>query len=109
MRRRDVRVSPSPSSFGGFRFPPDVITLAVRWVGRGAARRAGLVGRRRVLDSTPLYDAVATVDTVTLIRSAIRGLLAVADTARRDRHPPRRAGHHQTARHHTRSSMIKLS
>ncbi|MGH3711651.1 MAG: transposase, partial [Pseudonocardiaceae bacterium] len=44
------------------------------------ARRAGLVGRRRVLDSTPLYDAVATMDTVTLIRSAIRGLLAVAGT-----------------------------
>jgi hypothetical protein len=42
-----------------------------------AARRAGLVGRRRVLDSTPLYDAVATMDTVTLVRSAIRGLLAV--------------------------------
>src|SRR5882757_7270063 len=31
-----------------------------------AAKRAGLVGRRRVLDSTPLYDAVATMDTVTL-------------------------------------------
>ena len=44
-----------------------------------AARQAGLVGRRRVLDSTPLYDAVATMDTVTLIRSAIRGLLGVAD------------------------------
>jgi hypothetical protein len=44
-----------------------------------AARQAGLLGRRRVLDSTPLYDAVATMDTVTLIRSAIRGLLAVAD------------------------------
>ena len=40
-----------------------------------AARRAGLTGRRRVLDSTPLYDAVATMDTVTLIRSAIRGVL----------------------------------
>ena len=37
------------------------------------------MGRRRVLDSTPLYDAVATMDTVTLIRSAIRGLLGVAD------------------------------
>ncbi|MFG1955335.1 transposase [Micromonospora sp. NPDC048830] len=36
---------------------------------------AGLLGRRRVLDSTPLYDAVATMDTITLIRSAIRGLL----------------------------------
>jgi hypothetical protein len=45
-----------------------------------AARSAGLLGRRRVLDSTPLYDAVATMDTITLIRSAIRGLLAAADT-----------------------------
>ena len=44
-----------------------------------AAKRAGLVGRRRVLDSTPLYDAVATMDTVTLVRSAIRGLLTAAD------------------------------
>jgi len=43
-----------------------------------AARQAGLVGRRRVLDSTPLYDAVATMDTVTLVRSAIRGLLKAA-------------------------------
>ena len=48
-------------------------------VGLQAALGAGLVGRRRVLDSTPLYDAVATMDTVTLIRSALRGLLAVAD------------------------------
>ena len=45
-----------------------------------AARQAGLVGRRRVLDSTPLYDAVATMDTITLIRSAVRGLLSAADT-----------------------------
>jgi hypothetical protein len=44
-----------------------------------AARNAGLLGRRRVLDSTPLYDAVATMDTVTLIRSAIRGLFAIVD------------------------------
>jgi hypothetical protein len=43
------------------------------------AKAAGLVGRRRVLDSTSLYDAVATMDTVTLIRSAIRGLLAACD------------------------------
>jgi hypothetical protein len=46
---------------------------------RDAAKEAGLVGRKRVLDSTPLYDAVATMDTVTLIRSAIRGVLKVAD------------------------------
>ena len=48
-------------------------------VTRDAAKEAGLVGRKRVLDSTPLYDAVATMDTVTLIRSAIRGVLKVAD------------------------------
>lgn len=45
-----------------------------------AANAAGLVGRKRVLDSTPLYDAVATMDTVTLVRSAIRGLLKAADS-----------------------------
>jgi transposase len=43
------------------------------------AKDAGLVGVRRVLDSTPLYDAVATQDTVTLIRSAIRGVLKLCD------------------------------
>jgi hypothetical protein len=51
---------------------PDRIFEVVLEMGK----RAGLVGRRRVLDSTVLYDAVATMDTVTLIRSAIRGLLA---------------------------------
>jgi Transposase domain (DUF772)/Transposase DDE domain len=39
------------------------------------ARQAGLVGVRRVLDSAPLFDAVATCDTVTLVRGGIRGLL----------------------------------
>ena len=43
------------------------------------AKQAGLIGRKRVLDSTALYDAVATQDTVALIRSAIRALLKVAD------------------------------
>jgi hypothetical protein len=42
------------------------------------AKAAGLVGVRRVLDSTPLYDAVATMDTVILVRSAIRRTLAAA-------------------------------
>jgi hypothetical protein len=41
------------------------------------AREVGLVGVRRVLDSAPLLDAVTTQDTVTLVRSAIRGLLRV--------------------------------
>jgi hypothetical protein len=53
---------------------PDRIFHAVLDV----AKEAGVVGRRRVLDSTPLYDAVATQDTVTMIRSSIRGLLRVA-------------------------------
>jgi Transposase DDE domain/Transposase domain (DUF772) len=48
------------------------------------AEKAGLVGRRRVLDSTSLYDAVATMDTVTLIRSAIRGLLGSCDVVLED-------------------------
>ena len=44
------------------------------------ARQAGLLrGRRRVLDSTPLYDAVATQDTVIQLRAAIRKLLTAAD------------------------------
>src|ERR1700751_1292956 len=43
------------------------------------AREAGRIGRKRVLDSTALYDAVATQDTVTLIRSAIRALLRAVD------------------------------
>jgi len=47
------------------------------------AGKAGLVGRRRVVDSTPIYDAVATQDTVTLIRSAIRGLLRAAERSLR--------------------------
>jgi len=48
-------------------------------VSKEAAAGAGLVGAKRVLDSTPLYDAVATMDTITLVRSAIRSLLRVAD------------------------------
>jgi hypothetical protein len=46
------------------------------------ARAAGLLrGRRRVLDSTPLFDAVATQDTVIQLRAAIRKVLAAADRA----------------------------
>jgi hypothetical protein len=59
---------------------PDRIFEAVLQV----CKVAGLVGRKRVLDSTALYDAVATQDTVTLIRSAIRSLLRIADTTLAD-------------------------
>lgn len=41
-----------------------------------AAREAGVMGSRvRVLDSTAVYDAVSTQDTVTQLRAAIRKLL----------------------------------
>lgn len=53
--------------------PRRIFTVTVK-----AAGQAGLLGAKRVLDSTPLYDAVATMDTITLIRSAIRGLLRLA-------------------------------
>ena len=39
------------------------------------ARKLGLVGVRRVLDSAPLFDAVATQDTISLVRGGVRGLL----------------------------------
>ncbi len=43
----------------------------------GPAREAGVLkGRARVLDSTALYDAVATQDTVTQLRAAVRKVLA---------------------------------
>jgi len=40
-----------------------------------------LRGRRRVLDSTPLFDAVATQDTVIQLRACIRTVLTAADRA----------------------------
>ena len=46
-----------------------------------AKETGALKSRARVLDSTPLYDAVATQDTVTQLRAAIRKLLAALDLA----------------------------
>ncbi len=46
------------------------------------AREAGVLkGRARVLDSTALYDSVATQDTVTQLRSAIRKVLTTVGAA----------------------------
>ena len=46
------------------------------------ARAAGLLrGRRRVIDSTPLFDAVATQDTVIQLRAGVRRVLSAADRA----------------------------
>ncbi len=46
-----------------------------------AKESGAMKGRARVLDSTPLHDAVATQDTVTQLRAAIRKLLVVLDQA----------------------------
>jgi len=47
---------------------------------KALAHSAGVLkGRARVLDSTPLYDSVATQDTVTQLRAAIRKLLRALD------------------------------
>src|SRR6516165_9643148 len=46
------------------------------------ARATGAMkGRARVLDSTPVLDAVATQDTVTQLRAAVRKVLAALDQA----------------------------
>src|SRR5665213_1894275 len=39
------------------------------------AKRAGVIGHRRVVDSTGIADCVVTMDTITLIRSASRNVL----------------------------------
>jgi len=45
------------------------------------AKKANLIGNKCIVDSTALYDAVATQDTVTLIRSAIVIVLREAESA----------------------------
>lgn len=46
-----------------------------------AKETGAMKGRARVLDSTPIFDAVATEDTVTQLRASIRKLLAALDQA----------------------------
>jgi hypothetical protein len=43
------------------------------------AKRAGVIGHRRVVDSTGIADCVVTMDTVTLIRSASRRCLELLE------------------------------
>ena len=45
----------------------------------GVAKTAGVIGHRRVVDSTGIADSVVTQDTVSLIRSAIRRCLGVLE------------------------------
>ncbi|MGH9095797.1 MAG: IS1182 family transposase [Acidimicrobiales bacterium] len=46
-----------------------------------AKETGAMKGRARVLDSTPIFDAVATEDTVTQLRASIRKLLVALDGA----------------------------
>jgi Transposase DDE domain/Transposase domain (DUF772) len=46
-----------------------------------ATATGAMKNRARVLDSTPVYDAVATQDTVTQLRAAVRKVLAALDQA----------------------------
>ena len=56
------------------------------------AKATGALGQRaRVLDSTPIYDAVATQDTVTQLRAAIRKLFVALDQAAESAGRPVRA------------------
>jgi DDE family transposase len=49
---------------------------------KAVARATGAIkGRARVLDSTAVYDAVATQDTVTQLRAAVRKVLSALDQA----------------------------
>lgn len=45
----------------------------------GVAKQAGVIGHRRVVDSTGIADSVVTSDTVSLIRSAIRRCLTLLE------------------------------
>jgi IS6 family transposase len=78
MRGRHVQVPPPRSSFAGFRFPPDVITLAVRWY-----LRYGL--SYRDLEEL-LAERGITVDHVTVYRWVRRFTPLLIDAARPCRH-----------------------
>jgi transposase, IS6 family len=80
MRRRCRRVPVSRSSFAGFRFPPDVITLAVRWY-----LRYGL-SYRDVEEL--LAECGITVDHVSVYRWVQRFTPLLIDAARPCRHTP---------------------
>ncbi len=51
----------------------------------GVAKRAGVIGHRRVVDSTGIADSVVTSDTVSLIRSAVRRCLGLLEEIDADR------------------------
>jgi IS6 family transposase len=79
MRTRRPRPTPvPPSAFAGFRFPPDVIVLAVRWY-----LRFGL--SYRDLEEL-LAERGIQADHVTIYRWMLRFTPLLADAARPCRH-----------------------
>lgn len=80
MPRRPCRVRPPRSAFAGFRFPPEVITLAVGWY-----LRFGL-SYRDVEEL--LAERGITVDHVTVYRWVQRFTPLLIDAARPCRHAP---------------------
>src|SRR5947209_16943755 len=80
MRRRCRRVPTSRSSFAGFRFPPDVIVIAVRWYLRYS------LSYRDVEEL--LAERGITVDHVTVYRWVQRFTPLLIDAARPCRHVP---------------------
>ena len=80
MRRRHSRLPVPRSSFAGFRFPPDVIVVAVRWY-----LRYGL-SYRDVEEL--LAERGITVDHVSIYRWVQRFTLLLIDAARPLRYAP---------------------
>ena len=80
MRRRLPRVSAPRSSFAGFRFPPDVIMIAVRWYLRYA------LSYRDVEEL--LAERGIEVDHVTIFRWVQHFTPLLIDAARPCRHAP---------------------
>ena len=80
MRRRPRRVPPPPSGFAGFRFPPDVIVVAVRWYLRYS------LSYRDVEEL--LAERGIEVDHVTVYRWVQRFTPLLIDAARPCRHAP---------------------
>jgi IS6 family transposase len=80
MRRRQVQVPPARSGFTGFRFPPEVILVALRWY-----LRYGL-SYRDVEEL--LAERGITVDHVSVSRWVQRFTPLLIDAARPCRHVP---------------------
>jgi transposase, IS6 family len=90
MKTRRRRRTPVPqAAFTGFRFPPNVIVLAVRWYLRFGLsyRDVEVTGPRLVVHSEELLaERGIKVDHVTVYRWVLRFTPLLADAARPCRH-----------------------